>query len=93
MYVPNKPAGQTHWIPVKADEPSHGQGASRAFYGTTFKDVSGCRAASVITQLRPRISFFSFFFFLIASECIGASVWGKFFPPKFLSKEISLRFV
>lgn len=84
MYVPNKPAGQTHWIPVKTDEPSHGEGASRAFYGTIFKDVSGCRAASVITQLRPRI-----FFFLLHVSVLELLSGGKklfFSPPSFFPR-------
>lgn len=58
LFVPSKRAGQTHWILVRADEASRREGTSRAFYGTIFKDVSGCRAASVITQLRPRTFFF-----------------------------------
>lgn len=67
LFVPSKPAEQTHWFLVKADKPSHSEGTSHAFYGTIFKDASGCRDASVITQFGP----WTFFY---ASECTRGTV-------------------
>lgn len=72
LYVADKPVGQMHWVPVRVDEPSHSKGASRAFYGTIFKDVSGCRTASVITHLRHCIYFI---FFLLQVNVLELLSW------------------